>query len=105
MATFVNKKTVVTKKPQVMVEPGLKPGSYLMEMVPVTEEGKQLNPSYMRIDISEEEIQFKRINLDCDDVNDLEEYLREILAPATRALAERTRRIRRFLKRAIRNRL
>ena len=51
MADFVNKKTVVTKKPQITVEPGLKPGKYRFEMVPITTEGRELQAHRITVEI------------------------------------------------------
>ena len=49
MADFVLKKTVYTKAPKIEVQPGLPPGTYVFEMVPVTEKDKHLPAQKIKI--------------------------------------------------------
>ena len=51
MANFVDKKTVVTRKPQILVEPGLPPGEYVFEMTAITAEGVELAPLQIKVTI------------------------------------------------------
>ncbi len=78
MADFTRRKIVTTRKPRISVEPGLGPGSYLMEVVPVTAEGKQLAPAYMRIEMTEREIRFKQVDLNSLNEADIERRLNEL---------------------------
>lgn len=56
MADFVDKKTVVTRKPQIVVEPGLPPGDYVFEMTAVTVEGVELKPLRIKVAIETSEL-------------------------------------------------
>lgn len=93
MANFVGKKIVTTRKPQINIEPGLPPGNYLMEVVPVNADGKELQPAYMRIVMTDKDVSFHSVQIPVGEEKRLEEKLLQLLAGPVRILAEAVKTI------------
>lgn len=51
MAKFISDQPIETKEPQIVVDPGLKPGVYRFQLVVIDEQGNESAPAEIQVQI------------------------------------------------------